>query len=142
MTDESVRAALELRVVIGRLRRQLREVSATGDLTPSQTSLLSRLDRDGAASASDLAAAERVRPQSVAAQLTALDELGLIERHPDPTDGRRQLITLSGTGVERLSGDRQARQEWLARAIDERFSYDERRTLMAALALLDRLAEP
>lgn len=142
MNDESVRAAHELRVVVGRLRRQLREVSASGDLTPSQTSLLSRLDRDGAASASDLAAAERVRPQSVAVQLAALDELGLIERHPDPTDGRRQLITLSGPGVERLSGDRQARQEWLTRAIDERFSDDERATLMAALALLDRLAEP
>lgn len=141
MNDDSVRAAHELRAVIGRLRRQLREVSATGDLTPSQTSLLSRLDRDGAASASDLAAAERVRPQSVAVQLTALDELGLIERHPDPTDGRRQLITLSGAGVERLSGDRQARQEWLTRAIDERFSDDERRTLLDALALLDRLAD-
>lgn len=142
MNDDSVRAAHELRVVVGRLRRQLREVSATGDLTPSQTSLLSRLDRDGAASASDLAAAERVRPQSVAAQLAALDELGLIERHPDPNDGRRHLITLSDAGVERLSGDRQARQEWLARAIEDRFSDDERHTLMAALALLDRLAEP
>lgn len=142
MSDDSVRAAHELRVVVGRLRRQLREVSATGDLTPSQTSLLSRLDRDGAASASDLAAAERVRPQSVAAQLAALDELGLIERHPDPNDGRRHLIMLSDAGVERLSGDRQARQEWLARAIEDRFSDDERHTLMAALALLDRLAEP
>ena len=67
MNDDSVRAARELRVVVGRLRRRLREVSATGDLTPSQTSVLSRLGQDGAASASDLAAAERVRPQSMAA---------------------------------------------------------------------------
>jgi len=140
-TDDSYRVAQDLRVVFGRLRRRLREVSSTGDLTPSQASLLSRLDRDGAASASDLAAAERVRPQSVAAQLTALEDLGLIERHPDPQDGRRQLVTLTGPGVERIRGDRRARQEWLARTLQDGFTDAERATITDALVLLDRLTQ-
>jgi len=77
VAPSAVRAAREVRVVVGRLRRRFKETYDNGDLTPSQISLLSRLDKDGAATASALAAAERVRPQSVAATLSALDERGL-----------------------------------------------------------------
>jgi DNA-binding MarR family transcriptional regulator len=141
ISEPAVRAAHDLRVVLSRLRRRLREVAGTQDLTPSQTSVLSRLDKDGAASASALAAAERVRPQSMAAILRALDQHGFIQRHPDPADGRRQLVTLTAAGHERLRGDRLAREEWLARALQDRYTDAERRTITAALALLDRLTQ-
>jgi len=88
-----------------------------------------------------LAVAEGVRPQSMAAILGALDAAGLIERRPDPEDGRRQLITLSAAGRERAVGDRQARAEWLARRLHEDFTEPERRTLIAAAALLERLVQ-
>lgn len=128
--------------MLSRTRRRLKEVAGSDDLTPSQTSVLSRLDQGGAASASDLAAAERVRPQSMATILSALDRHGLIQRRPDPGDGRRQLITLSAAGNERVQGDRQARQEWLARVLQDRYTDAERATIIEALALLDRLTQP
>ncbi|BCY13620.1 MarR family winged helix-turn-helix transcriptional regulator [Actinoplanes sp. L3-i22] len=135
------RAAGEIRVVFSRLRRRLREVAALGDLTPSQTSVLSRIERGGPASMSDLAAAERVRPQSMAAILTAIGEHGLIQRSPDPTDGRRQLVSLTESGREAIAGSRRQREEWLARALADHFTETERQTLLSAMALMDKLAE-
>ncbi|MFD0520730.1 MarR family winged helix-turn-helix transcriptional regulator [Paractinoplanes durhamensis] len=76
------RAASEVRTVYSRLRRRLREVADLGDLTPSQTSVLSRLSKDGPATASMLATLERIRPQSMAALVAALAERGLIDRTP------------------------------------------------------------
>src|ERR1700733_4369567 len=142
VAPSAVRAAREIRVVVGRLRRRLKETYDNGDLTPSQTSLLSRLDKDGAATASALAAAERVRPQSVAATLSTLDERGLIERRPDPGDGRRQLVSVSAAGRAFLDDKRRIGEEWLARALNERFTEPERRSVIEAMALLERLAHP
>ncbi|MFC4030808.1 MarR family winged helix-turn-helix transcriptional regulator [Streptomyces polygonati] len=141
ISESATRAARDVRVVFSRLRRRLREVADTDELTPSQVAALTRLGRQGAVSTSDLAAAEGVRPQSMAASLTALDQHGLIERHPDPGDGRRQLVTLTTLGRERAEGTRQAREEWLARALHDRYTEAERRTVIEAMTLLERLAE-
>ncbi|MER7769036.1 MarR family transcriptional regulator [Kitasatospora sp. NPDC096140] len=137
--DSAALAARELRAVFSRLRRTLREADGTGDLTPSQTAVLSRLINDGPASASALAAAERVRPQSMAASLAALEQHGLIGRRPDPEDGRRLLVSLTEAGLARIADSRQAREEWLARALEEQYDEAERTTVLAALALIDRL---
>ena len=142
ITESSAAAARELRVVVGRLRRQLRGLAIEGDLTPSQTAVLTRLWKEGGSSASALAGAERIRPQSMAAIVAALNERGLIERTPDPEDGRRQMISLTGAGRQRAESNRQVREEWLARAIHDRYSESERRTILDALALLERLTEP
>ena len=141
IAESALRASADVRGVVGRLRRRLREVAADGGggLSPSQMAVFNRLAKDGDSSASVLAAAEGVRPQSMAAILTALDAHGLIQRRPDPEDGRRQLITLSAVGRERAAGDRQARAEWLARRLHEDFTESERHTLIAAAALLERL---
>jgi DNA-binding MarR family transcriptional regulator len=138
--ESAARAATDVRVVLSRLRRRLREVAAFGDLTPSQTSVLSRLDKGGPASMSDLAAAEQVRPQSMAAILAALTEQGFLTRRPDPADGRRQLVSLSPEGRERIAVSRRSRDEWLTRVLTDECTETERRTIIEAMALLDRLA--
>jgi DNA-binding MarR family transcriptional regulator len=103
-------------------------------------SALSQLDKGGPTSASALAAIERVRPQSMAATLAVLAERGLIGRSPDPDDGRRQLVALNPLGHDFIAGDRQHREEWLASALRQTYTEDERQTIITALALLDRLA--
>ncbi len=141
ITESAATAARDLRVVFSRLRRQLREVSTGSDLTPSQTAVLTRLWKEGDSSASVLAAAERVRPQSMATILAGLARHGLIKRASDPNDGRRQVISLTAAGRRRAESDRQVREEWLARAMQERFSERERRVILDALTLLQRLTD-
>ncbi|MFB8002382.1 MarR family winged helix-turn-helix transcriptional regulator [Nocardia sp. NPDC056000] len=147
MTDATVtvsrsaaRAARDLRILVGRLRRRFLEQSDSRELTPSQQSLVSRLSKADS-SASDLATAERVRPQAVAATLNILEERGLIERRPDPADRRRQLVSLSDAGREFHEGRRRAGDEWLATVMQEKFSEDERRIVLEALTLLERLGQ-
>src|SRR6202050_2587627 len=88
-------AARDLKVLTSRLRRQLKEVAATEELTASQVSVLSQVGLLGESSTSELAGAERIRPQSIATILKALEGYGLIQRRADPQDGRRQVITLT-----------------------------------------------
>ncbi|MEV8539748.1 MarR family transcriptional regulator [Streptomyces sp. NPDC051572] len=141
ISDSAARSARDLRVVFSRLRRRIREVATDEDLTPSQESALTLVGKNGAATASALASAEGVRPQSMAATLAALDQHGLIRRSPDPEDGRRQLVTLTEAGRARIEDNRQVREEWLARAFEDRYTETERRTILDALTLLERLSE-
>ena len=142
LAPSSVRAARDLRVAVSRLRRRLVDVADTHELTPSQLSVLSRLGKEGPASASDLAAAERIRPQSVAATLAVLEERALVIRRPDPGDGRRQLVSLSPAGTALFDDRRRHREEWLSRALQERLTESERQTVIDAAALLERLTHP
>lgn len=141
VSESAVHAARELRIVVGRLRRRLKQTYDVEELTPSQTSVLSRLDRQGPASTSDLAAAEGVRHQSMATTLHSLDERGLIERHSDPGDGRRKVVSASKTGRAFLEDKRRAGEEWLARAMHDRYTEKERQAVLKALVLLERLTE-
>lgn len=126
-----------MRLVLGQLVRRLRAEYA---FPVAQASVLSRLDRDGAQTASDLAAAERVRPQSMAQTLSELEAAGLIARRPDPDDRRRVQIELTDQGRERVLEGRGRREDWLAAAIAAELSPEEQRTLLAAVPLLRRLS--
>ena len=130
--------ASELRVVLGHLIRRLR---AQHRFSLSQGSVLGRLDREGPQSTSKLASAERVRPQSMGQTLAELEAQGLIERSADPADGRQTLLELTKAGRAELVEDRGRREGWLAEAIEESFSDEEREVLDRAVPLLARLAE-
>jgi DNA-binding MarR family transcriptional regulator len=77
----------------------------------------------------------------MAATLSAIQEHGLIQRQPDPADGRRQLISLTEAGREAIAGSRREREEWLARTLTDHYCEDERQTIIEALRLLDRLVD-
>ena len=134
--------AREVKVVVSRLRRRIRGLALTDDLNGSQAAVLTRLHKEGPSSASVLAGAEAVSHQAIGAILAVLDTRGFIHRSPDPTDGRRQLISLTDAGVAQAENTTSAREEWLARALQDRLTEDERQTVRHAMALLNRLAEP
>ncbi len=136
-TDVSL-VASELRVVLGQLMRRLR---AEHRFSLAQGYVLGRLDREGPRSISDLAAAERIRPQSVAQTVGELEADGLISRHPDPEDGRRATLKMTRRGREVLQEDRRQREGWLIEAIDQGLSQEEQHALEQAVPLLRRLAE-
>ncbi|HZQ16532.1 MAG TPA: MarR family transcriptional regulator [Gaiellaceae bacterium] len=137
-TDVELAAtASELRLVLGQLVRRLR---AENTFPIGQASVLSRLDREGPQTTTALAAAERVRPQSMAQTLGELEADGLIARSDDPSDGRRVLIEVTERGRRRLLDDRARREGWLAEAIATTLTEREQRALLAAVPLLRRLA--
>ena len=139
VTDD-YEVAAALRVAIGLLVRKLRQAHLPGELTIAETSALSRLDRGGPATSSDMAKQDRISPQSMGATLAALEQRGLIERRRDPADGRR--VVLSITAARQLANDRRgARSELIAAALRDGFTAAERDQLLAAAPLLERLAE-
>ncbi len=130
-----------LRVSIGLLWRRLRQTRPDGELTLPESSALTRLDRGGPATASALAKLEQISPQSIGATLGALEAKGLVERRPDPDDGRRAVLSVTEAGLRLLRDKRNARTEQLARALSAGFTPAEIRLLAAAAPLLERLAE-
>jgi DNA-binding MarR family transcriptional regulator len=130
-----------LRVSIGLLLRRLRQTRTGGELTLPESSALTRLDRGGPATASALAKLEQISPQSMGATLGALEAKGLIERRPDPGDGRRAVLSVTDAGSRLLRDKRNARTERLAKALSAGFTPAEIQLLAAASPLLERLAE-
>ena len=139
MAVETVPLAHELRETLGRLVRRLR---AEQGLPPvAQLIVLGRLDREGPASTSDLAAAERMRPQSMAQTVRDLEAAGLVSRRPDPDDGRRALVELTALGRERVRAARAQRESRLSEILERDLTPAERETLREAVALLRRIAD-
>ena len=126
---------------IGQLVRRLRQVHVVGDLTLSETSALSKLDRGGPTTSAELARQEQISPQSMGATLGGLEGRGLLERSADPEDRRRIVLNLTEAGREILRDRRNARVEQLAKALSRGFSREELERLMAAVPLIERLAQ-
>lgn len=133
--------AAALQVSIGAFVRRLRQVPAHGGLTTPELEALSRLDRGGPATPSDLARAAQVTPQAMGTTLNSLVTRGLAERQPDPDDGRRTVMHLTATGLEVMRSKRSVRTQQLAKALIEGFTPAEREVLMAAAPLIERLGE-
>ena len=130
-----------LRVAVGLVVRKLRQAPSPGELSLAESSALSRLERGGPATSSDLARVDRISPQSMGVTVAALLDGGLIERNRDPEDGRRIVLSVTEAGLRTLRDKRGARTEHIAAALRDGFSEDELRQLEGATALLERLAE-
>jgi DNA-binding MarR family transcriptional regulator len=133
--------AAALRISVGMLVRRLRQIQLPGELTLAETSALSRLDRGGPTTSSDLARLDRISPQSMGATLAMLEQRGLIERRRDPRDGRRIMLSITRAGGQMVRDRRGARTELIAKALASGFTPLELRQLRTAAPLLERLAE-
>jgi DNA-binding MarR family transcriptional regulator len=131
----------ELCVILGRFVRRLRQGHETGELTLSELSVLARLDRWGPLPAGLLAEQERIRPQAMSVIVAALEERGLVTRAADPDDARRFSLSATPAGRELLAGRRSVKARRVAEALEATLTAAERRRLVAALPLLDRVAD-
>ncbi len=139
------RKSLELAVsdfthAIGLLVRRVRAAAASHELSLTESAVLKRLANDGPVTTADLARAESMKPQSMGTTVAALEEMGLVERKPHPTDGRQVNIELTakGAAVRKSAGD--AKRTWLALAIAQ-LDEQEREALFKAGEIIKRLAE-
>jgi len=134
-------AVAELSLAIGQLTRRLRSEANHSELSWSQLATLARLNQAGALTTADLARAEQVKPQSMGAIVAELEQDGLVQRRPHPTDGRQVLVALTPAGIDARNQRSLAKQQWLLAAI-ARLDPDEQQTLIKAAALIKRLGEP
>ena len=133
--------AAEIRAVYRKLKLRYREHGGGNNLTPSQVSVLLRLEMDSSATVSNLARAEGMRPQSMSAIVAPLQESGLVSGTPDPKDGRQTLMSLTPKCKKWLQEGRDAGQDWLATTISQKLSVHEQEKLLVAVELLARLVE-
>ena len=132
----------ELRVLVGRLRRRLREEVRAGDLSEPQIAVLAQLAHRGPATVTTLAKAQGMRSQSMGVTVASLVAEGMVCGSPDPTDGRQTVLSLTAAARKAIKAIRAAREDWLFRTIQTKFSAREQKALATGVELLRRLVDP
>jgi DNA-binding MarR family transcriptional regulator len=135
----SAQLASLLRDAITRLNRRVRQARPVGDLTVTQLSAMTSLELGGALTPRELADAERVQPPTMTKIVAKLEERGLVQRTPHPTDGRQVVLAPTELGRTVLGQHERARDEWLARRLAE-LPQEERDTLLRAAEILQKVA--
>ncbi|MBC3840909.1 MarR family transcriptional regulator [Streptacidiphilus sp. 4-A2] len=133
--------AAALLASISVLVRRVRQVPTGGGLTMPERTALACLDRSGPTTSSALAREVQITAQAMGATLSALRERGLIERRPDPVDGRRAVLTVTEAGRQALKDKRNARVELVAQALTEGAFTPAELEQLTAPPLLERLAQ-
>ncbi|MFD5451260.1 MarR family winged helix-turn-helix transcriptional regulator [Streptomyces sp. NPDC127100] len=133
--------ANRLRMAIGAFKRRIQEVTTVDELTNPQLTALSRLDRLGPMTTSDLARREQITPQAMGATIASLEELGLVSRSPDATDRRRSTLSLTPDGRMAVHSGRNAVVDKVTAVLEDTFTTADIETLSAAAPLIERLAE-
>ena len=141
MTRKTLDAAVnDLISSVGLLVRRVRAAAGSHGLSLTESGVMDRLAREGSATAADLARAEGVKPQSMGATIAALEEMGMIQRKPHPTDGRQVMLSLSAKGMATRKSVKDAKRTWLAQAFLE-LDEKDRETLLRAGEIITRLVE-
>jgi DNA-binding MarR family transcriptional regulator len=133
-------AVADFTQAIGLLVRRVRAAAASHDLSLTESAVMARLAKEGPATTADLARAESMKPQSMGTTIAVLEEMGMVERKPHPTDGRQVNIELTAKGAAVRQSAREAKRTWLAQAIAQ-LDEQERETLFKAGEIMKRLVE-
>jgi DNA-binding MarR family transcriptional regulator len=133
-------AVIDFTQAIGLLVRRVRAAAASHELSLTESAVMARLAKDGPATTAELARAEGMKPQSMGTTIAALEEMGMVERQPHPTDGRQVNIELTAQGAAVRESAKDAKRTWLAQSIAQ-LDKQEQATLFAAGEIIKRLAE-
>jgi DNA-binding MarR family transcriptional regulator len=139
--DHLLQLAADVRRGTHRLARRLRFERPEHAESPLQLGVLGQLYQRGPLTPGELAAAERIQPQSLTRTLASLEASQLIARQPDARDRRRSLLSLTEAGRQALLRDIRQRDSWLALAMARDLTGTERELLRLAVVLMGRLAE-
>jgi DNA-binding MarR family transcriptional regulator len=92
------------------LRHRSRDALEPYQISPSQSRALGTLQRHGLLRPGELAQKLRIAPRSATEVVDDLQQLGLVERRPDPADRRATLIALTGKGEQTAAAIQRTRQ--------------------------------
>ncbi len=132
-------AAGTLRRGVLTLSRRLQGERPVHGLSLTKISMLSHLARTGDMTPGELAAADRLRPQSVTRVLAELERDGYADRVRDEVDRRQHRLRLTDAGRAVLAADLHQRDVWLATTMASVLSPTEQELLVLAAGLLERL---
>jgi DNA-binding MarR family transcriptional regulator len=121
--------------------RRLRQTPAQDELPDPEMTALLHMEQAGSATPSALARAELITPQAMGTTVRTLVRRGLVERHPDPDDGRLTILSLTEAGCQVVRNKESARIRQLAGVLSERFTSEELQVLLAAAPLIERLGK-
>jgi DNA-binding MarR family transcriptional regulator len=133
-------AVIDFSQAIGLLVRRVRAAAASHELSLTEAAVMARLAKEGPATTADLARAESMKPQSMGTTVAALEEMGMVERKPHPTDGRQVNIELTSKGAAIRKSAKDAKRTWLAQAVAQLDKPDQA-TLFAATEIIKHLVE-
>lgn len=139
MSTPDPREIARLRVAVGRLHRRLAQRTGS-ELTFAQVSALVTVEKLGPIRQGELAAREKVAAPSMTRTVAGLIEAGLVEKVPDPHDGRSCHIRATPAGHALLDQVRTERTALLAERA-ARLTPEQVALLVAALPVLEQLAE-
>lgn len=130
--------AADLRLALGPIALRLRRGHT---LSLGKSGILNRLADHGPATASELAAAERITPQAVAMALKELEGLSYVTRVRDDADRRKIHVAITEQGRVVLRSDREDGTRWLTDAVDTRLDDADRAVLASAVTVLRKLVD-
>jgi DNA-binding MarR family transcriptional regulator len=134
--------ASSLRDIVSRMHKRLRrEVKSVDNLSLTEVTTLSYLYTNGSMYPSELAEVTMVKAQSMSQIITHLKELGIITKTPSDTDKRKVAISLTDFGKQMVEQTRYERDEWMDDAIEKNLSAAEKKTLLEAVALMNKLTD-
>jgi DNA-binding MarR family transcriptional regulator len=131
--------AVRLRMAIVRTARRLRQEAAGAggtELSPTAAAALATVERHGPLTPSELAEIERIKRPTGTRTLRQLEEAGLVDRAPDPADGRSALVSVNAAGRERLRRLRGRKNAYLARRMRD-LPAEDVETLERAAGILE-----
>lgn len=139
MTDRLEQLALleaEIGVLMRRTRRVIADRAAAvhPDLAGISYLMLGYVRRNGPVRASELGAAFAIDKAAVSRQVQQMLELGLLDRRPDPDDGRATLLSITDVAETRLQEISEQRRHWL----EERLTDWDDEELAGLTGLLSR----